>query len=99
MVKHIVMWRFKEEFEGKNKKENCLKVKELIESLKEKIDGIISLEVGINFEKSDQAFDIVLNSVFESNEALQAYQIHPEHVKVADFIKKIVKERSVVDYK
>lgn len=99
MVKHIVMWKIKDEIEGENKKENCLKVKEIIEDLKGKIDGIISLEVGINFEKSSQAFDIVLNSVFESGEALEAYQVHPEHVKAADFIKKIVKERSVVDYK
>ena len=52
----------------------------------------------MNFEPSSAAYDLALYSVFESPEALAAYQQHPEHAAVADFIAKVRSERVVVDY-
>lgn len=96
MLKHIVCWRIKET--SQSKEENIAKVKSLLESLPAKIEEIKELEVGVNFNTSDAAFDVCLYSVFEDEKGLSAYQVHPEHVKVAGFIKEVTSERMVADY-
>jgi len=98
MVKHLVFWRLHETAEGKTKAENAKQIKVLVEGLKGVISEIYSIEVGLNFTESDAAFDVALYSEFETNDALKAYQQHPEHVKVAGFIKKVTCVRCVVDY-
>ncbi len=98
MIIHIVMWTLKKYAEGKDKSENIIIMKEKLESLIDNIDLIRKLEVGLNFNSSAAANDIVLYSEFDSAEDLDAYQIHPEHRKVAEFIGKIDEKRAVVDY-
>lgn len=98
MVKHIVMWKLKDNAEGGDKKQNAAKIKEKLEGLKGKIPGLISIEVGINVNKSEMAFDVVLNSEFDSAEALEGYQNHPEHLKAAGFVRAVKKDRVVADY-
>ncbi|GAK61681.1 stress responsive alpha-beta barrel domain protein [Candidatus Vecturithrix granuli] len=98
MVKHIVMWKLKETAEGASKAENLKTAQAQLEALTTKIPELNSLEVGIDFNRSAAAYDIVLVTEFESREALEAYQNHPEHRKVADFIGKIRQDRAVVDY-
>ncbi len=99
MIKHIVMWTFKEFAEGKDKKTNIQLTKEKLLSLRQTVDVIKEIEVGINIDTSDSAYDLVLFSVFESLEDLETYQNHPEHVKVGEFVKKVVEMRAMVDYK
>ncbi len=98
MIKHIVMQRLKESAAGASKEENAVKLKLGLEALEDKIQEIKEIEVGINFNPSPAAFDVVLYSVFENREALQAYQNHPEHLKIADFVGEIRTDRAVVDY-
>lgn len=97
MIKHIVMWKIKETDEG-TKEENLKKMKNMIEDLVGKIPEIVELEMGVDFNKSEKAFDLVLYSAFNSKEDLNAYQVHPEHKKVLAFASKVVSERAVVDY-
>jgi len=99
MIKHIVMWRLKEFANGVNKEENARKLKSHLESLKSKIKEIKRIEVGINIKSSDAASDVVLYSEFDSMDDLEAYQRHPEHMKVVDFVNEVRLERRVVDYK
>lgn len=94
MVKHIVMWKLKDE----NKDENLVKIKNKLENLKDAIPEIINLEIGINENPAEHAFDISLYSEFESMAALQIYQKHSEHVKAAGFISQHRTQRCVVDY-
>ena len=68
MIKHIVMWKLKDEAEGNSKAENAKIIKNSIEDLKEKINEIVDIEVGIDVNKSDQAYDVVLYSTFNSFE-------------------------------
>lgn len=96
MLKHIVCWRIKETTQSKE--ENISKVKALLESLPEKIEEIRELEVGININTSEAAYDVCLYSVFEDEEGLSTYQVHPAHVEVAGFIKQVTSERMVADY-
>jgi heme-degrading monooxygenase HmoA len=98
MIKHIVMWKLVESFEGRNKQEIAKEIKVMLEGLEGKIEGLKSIEVGINIEPSEQAYDVVLYSEFDSLEDLNNYQKHPEHVKAGAFIGKVRTARAVVDY-
>ncbi|HNQ96558.1 MAG: Dabb family protein [Spirochaetales bacterium] len=98
MLKHIVMWQFKDEAEGKTRSENCRHIRGLLESLVGVVPEILSLEVGINEYPSPQSSDMVLTVEFESKEALDRYTAHPEHVKVSTYVGKVRTSRSVVDY-
>jgi len=98
MVKHIVFWRLKAEAHGNSAAENARLIREKLEALVGVIPGLVSLEVGLDFERSDQASDVALYSVFESREALAAYQVHPAHKAVMPFIAEARSERRVVDY-
>lgn len=98
MIKHIVMWKLKDSARGVSKDQNALELKSVLEDLKNKISVIKQIEVGINFNKSSAAYDVVLYSEFDSQQDLQAYQKHPDHVKVVDFVNEIRDDRAVVDY-
>jgi hypothetical protein len=98
MIKHIVMWKLKDLAEGKSKIENAKEIKVMLENLKGKIPGVKAIEVGLNIEPSEQAYDVVLYSEFENIDALNTYQKHPEHLKVAEFVGKVREARTVVDY-
>ncbi|AUM88349.1 stress responsive protein [Clostridium botulinum] len=98
MIKHIVMWRLKEFAEGKSKLENANIIKINLEDLKHRIDEVKLIEVGVNINNSQQAYDVVLYSEFENLEDLNLYQNHPDHVKVGEFINKVKEDRIVTDY-
>ncbi len=98
MIKHVVMWKLKEFAEGAGKKENAEKIKAMLEGLVGKIEQIKSCEVGVNVNDSDMAYDAVLISVFADEKALNEYQVHPEHMKVREFVSKVREARTVVDY-
>ena len=98
MLKHVVMWRFKENAGGKTRKEHALWMKEHLESLSGVIPEIRSLEVGVNVSLSEVAYDAVLITVFDDVEAMQRYQKHPAHLEIADYCKQMRENRVVVDY-
>ncbi|MCK9239188.1 Dabb family protein, partial [Desulfocurvus sp.] len=81
MLKHIVMWRLKDEAEGATRAENARKMQQMLEALLTKIPGVLVLEVGLNVVDGPTASDVCLYSEFPSLEAMQAYQEHPEHQK------------------
>lgn len=94
MVKHIVMWKLKED----NKLENAQKIKKSLEALNGAVEVIKSLEVGVNYNSSPAAYDVVLVSEFENDEALSIYQTHPKHIAIGEFVKSVSIDRKVVDY-
>ena len=84
--------------EWKKNRDRNNRIKQLLERLKHRIKEIRSIEVGINTNDSPDAFDIVLYSEFDNINDLNAYQNHPEHLKVGEFVSKVRLERKVVDY-
>ena len=98
MIKHVVMWKLKQQAEGKGKSENIELVKKSLLSLKPVIIQINSIEVGANINPTDAAFDLVLISTHNDEEALSGYINHPAHKEVAVFVGKVVAERKVVDF-
>lgn len=93
MIKHIVMWKFKE-----NEHENMLIFKDRLLALKSQIPEIRAMEVGINVNPSERSYDAVLVSEFDSLEALRSYSVNPLHVAVSDFCKTIRTSAASVDY-
>jgi Stress responsive A/B Barrel Domain len=98
MLKHIVMWRFKEEAEGKTKQQNMEYIKSRLYSLKDDIPEIKRIEVGINIKQGGAAYDMALVSEFENLAALERYQTNPKHVEVSEYVSKVRTDRAVVDY-
>ncbi len=93
-----MIWKLKESAEGCSKIENARRMKEMLEGLQSVIKEIQHIEVGLNFNSSEAAYDVALYSEFQTKEALEMYQNHPEHEKVKDFVGKARLERKVVDY-
>lgn len=83
MVKHIILWKLKETLTGEEKERVKASIKEGLEGLKGKIPGLLDIKVQANGLSSSNA-DVMLDSSFESEEALKGYSVHPAHVEVAD---------------
>ncbi len=92
MIKHIVMWKFKE-----NEEENMKKFLEGLNSLKNIIPEIAYMETGININPKNE-FDAILISEFKTMEDLEKYKNHPEHLKVSALCKSIRVDRQAIDY-
>ncbi len=98
VIRHIVMWKLKETAEGATRAENVAKFKTLLEACRDLVPGTLHLEVGVAGEGLDSTYDLALLSDFADKAALDAYQIHPEHLVVKDFAKRVVESRQAVDY-
>ena len=88
-----------EEAHGNSAEVNAHLIKEKLEALSGRIPGLLSIEVGVDFSRTDSSADVVLVSVFTDLSALEAYQCHPEYQLLAPFIGGASRERRVVDYK
>jgi hypothetical protein len=98
MIKHIVFWTLKETADGRTAEQNAREIKSRLEALNGRIPGLAKLEVGIDFSRSEFSADVALYSEFVNRAALDAYQVHPEHVAIADFTAVVRKTRAVADY-
>jgi quinol monooxygenase YgiN len=98
VIKHIVLWRLKEGALGATKAENAERVRRGAAALADIVPGMRAIEVGVNFEPSDAAWDIGLYSEFDSREALDAYQAHPQHAAFKDLVGAVREDRAVIDY-
>lgn len=92
MIKHIVMWKFK-----KGEEENMNKFLDGLIKLKNEIDVIRDMQVGVNINENNN-FDAVLISEFASMEDLKKYKEDPRHVEVSKLCKAIREERGAVDF-
>ncbi len=95
MVRHIVMIKLSKLPE---KQDVVHELKFMLEQLQHTVESLIRIEVGVNISKKQTAFDIVLTADFSDENALEAYRVHPEHVKVLDFLKNVMEKAAVVDY-
>lgn len=94
-VKHIIIWKLKEEHNTEAVK---LGIKENLEGLLGVVPGLLEIKVQAKSLPSSNA-DVMLYSVFESVDALKGYSVHPAHVKVADtFVRPYTQIRSCLDF-
>jgi hypothetical protein len=83
MVKHMILWKLKEEFSAAEKEVIKSGIKEGLEGLKGVIPGLEEINVRIAGLPSSNA-DLMLDSTFTDIEALKNYAVHPAHVEVAN---------------
>ncbi len=96
MIKHVILWKIKDEIEDKESAKFL--AKKALEDLKGKIEGLIDIKVNVSPLPSSNA-DMMLDSTFESEEALKFYASHPLHQAAANgFVRPITKERTCMDY-
>jgi Stress responsive A/B Barrel Domain len=97
MIKHIVMWNLKGST-ASEKAESIRLLRKAFDSMRGKIPGMNHFEIGVDTSKVDYACDVVLYSEFESQKALDAYAVHPEHLRVRHEIEGLRIARHQVDY-
>ena len=98
MIKHVILWQLKDELQSEEKLVVKKGIKEGLEGLMGEIPGLMEIKVYTDGLASSNA-DVMLDSSFESEEALKAYAVHPNHVKVADEkVRPFTKTRSCLDF-
>lgn len=97
MVKHIILWTLKDYSD--EEKINIKKgIKENLEGLNGKIDGLCDIKVYTDGLASSNA-DLMLDSSFKDEASLKAYAVHPDHVYVANtFVRPYTATRSCLDF-
>ena len=91
MVKHIVLYTFKE---GVDKTDAVKLIASVLEPLVGKIPGLLHMEIRQAFNGMDYA----LYSEFENQEALTAYATHPLHLEAKDQFFHLLDSRVAADY-
>lgn len=96
MIKHVILWKVNDDVADKEAvKQN---IKTGLEGLKGSIPGLIEIKV-ITDGLASSNMDLMLDSSFESEEALNGYTVHPAHVDVAtNIVRPFVSQRSCFDY-
>jgi len=91
MVKHTVLFRLKDKAD-RDKAITSMK------SMIGKIEGMTSLEVGMDFSNTPVSCDIVLTTTHIDKKALDLYVSHPVHQPVKELMGQLLKEIYFVDY-
>jgi quinol monooxygenase YgiN len=94
MLTHVVIWKYRADVEPEVREEHV----RLLRALKPAIKELESLSVGFDVVKLPRSYDTGLVAVFRNRAALDAYTVHPEHIKVAAFGKTISEQVASVDF-
>ena len=94
MLAHIVIWKYRDDVEPEVRQEHVNRLR----ALKDFIPELISLSVGFDILKLARSYDTGLVAVFRDRAGLDAYTVHPEHVKAADFGRNISAHVASVDF-
>lgn len=97
MVKHIVLFKLKEDAPADEKLEAAQRFKQAIEALPAKIPFIRHIEVGLNMNPAE-TWHIALYSEFDTLDDVKAYSTHPDHVAAGKLIANVRESRACVDY-
>ena len=98
MVKHVILWKLKDEYSGEQIKEIKADIKAGLEGLKGVVPGIVEIKVNIDPLESSNC-DLMLDSMFTDADALKGYAVHPAHVEVANNkVRPFTASRVCMDY-
>lgn len=94
MLTHLVIWRYRQDVEQEVREEHVRMLKRLKSIIKE----VQSLSVGFDNLRLPRSYDTGLVATFRNRAGLDAYTVHPEHVKVAAFGRSISDHVASVDF-
>lgn len=97
MIRHIVTWKLKAQ-DAAAKAAAVAAIAGVLEPLVAVVPGIHSLHVRPNIAYFDKNWDVLVIGDYESLEALDAYQVHPDHVAAAAVVRAFVTDRSSIDF-
>lgn len=99
MVKHIILWKLKDDLSEEEKQRVKQDIKAGLEGLAGRIPGLLSIVVNVDGRLDSSNADVMLDSTFTDEAALKAYAVHPEHVAVADGkVRPYTSLRTCLDY-
>lgn len=99
MVRHVVMFKFLPEADGRSKAENVTMTAERLRALPALIPEILHSEVHVGApEAAEGNCDLLLISDFESFETLNTYLVHPDHKAIGAFMRPLRESRAAVDF-
>ena len=96
MIKHLVLWNLKEQAAGADKQTNAAHIKERLEGLVGKIEGLRFLQVGENLVPG--GWDLCLYAEYDDLEALNFYRTHPLHLEIQKFVHEVITQRASCDF-
>lgn len=98
MVRHVILWKLKEELSAAEKRQVLVNMKRELEALVGTVPGLLSLSVHIEGLATSNA-DAMLDSTFTDAAALAGYAVHPAHVAAADgFVRPFAQTRLCLDF-
>jgi len=98
MVKHIILWKLKDELSEEDKVAVKSGIKSGLEGLKDVVPGLVDILVRTEGLPSSNA-DVMLDSTFADEAALKGYAVHPAHVAVANGkVRPFTQTRLCLDY-
>lgn len=99
MIKHIIIFNFKEEANGKSKQENMEEAKQKMLRLLDDIKEIRSMDIHFNDARTPMDnHDFIMESTFDNVEDLAIYQQHPSHIAFGNYVKQVRASRVCIDY-
>jgi hypothetical protein len=94
MLTHLVIWKYKPDVDPEVRQEHV----RMLSSLATKISAVQSLQVGFDVLGLPRSYDTGLVAVFQNRAELEAYTVHPEHIKAAEFGRTISDHVASVDF-
>lgn len=96
MIRHLVFWKLAAT-DPARKAADVEGVRTRLESLVGVVPGLHELTVRADLGVVDGNWDLALISVHTDVAALDGYQVHPQHVEAAAWIRGVVSARACVD--
>ena len=93
MIRHLVFFKFPNDTESTTKE-----AQQRLLTMRGKVPTLLDIEVGIDIDRSERAWDLVLETSFASKEDLAMYQADPVHLEVISWLKLQQTQTCVVDY-
>jgi hypothetical protein len=94
MLTHIVIWKYRSDVEHEIREQHV----GMLQNLATVIPDVRSLAVGFDTLALPRSYDTGLVATFDDRAGLDAYTVHPEHVKVAGFGRSISEHVASVDF-
>ena len=94
MLTHIVVWKYRADIDLDVREEHVM----LLRNLRSTVPQVQSLSVGFDTIHLARSYETGLVAVFVDRAGLDAYTVHPEHIKVAEFGRSISEHVASVDF-
>jgi hypothetical protein len=94
MIRHIVLFKFKDEITQKRRNEFAKELRRLADVIPE----VLALRVGVDMGGKPNSFDLALDSTFATMEDVETYAVHPDHLAVIESVNQICADTVKVDY-